>query len=157
MKSILGQSAHAWMPATGEAVEANLLPLRPKATPLTSTPATCWATIWCFAQVCIIQLVSVGTVVASEIPKVPPPLHPPRPHHQVWQCLTEAPCAQDPRCRRVGGIASQLQNSLRSRSQPQEMCSDPPGSVAKHMDTSADPGVQTVRKHHQKYRAKHHG
>ena len=30
--------------------------------------------------------------------------------------------------RRVGGIGSELQNSLGSRSQPQEMCPDPPGS-----------------------------
>ena len=36
-----------------------------------------------------------------------------------------------------GGIGSQLQNSRGSRSQPQEMCPDPPGSGAKHMDPSA--------------------
>ena len=94
MKSVLGQSAHAWMPATGEAVEANLPPLRPKATPPTSTPTMCWATVWCFAQVHTIRLVSVGTVVASGIPKVPPPLCPLQTHHQVWQFLTEAPCAE---------------------------------------------------------------
>ena len=68
VKSVLSQLAHAWMPATGEAVEANLPPLRPKATPPTSTPTTCWPTIWCFAQVRIIQLVSVGTVGESSQP-----------------------------------------------------------------------------------------
>ena len=34
---------------------------------------------------------------------------------------------------------------------------DPPGSGAKHMDSSADPSVQTVRKHRQNTMQKHHG
>ena len=60
--TVLGSSEHAWMHPTGEAVEANSPLLGPEATLSTSTSVTCWITIWCFAQVHAVQLVSVGTL-----------------------------------------------------------------------------------------------